>query len=249
VSADRTFSFGALDAGLFGLARLGAGSGLGLLFAGDAVAAARAEGSGDAGVSVTELEPERRWRVAFADAFALEFTAVAPAVELRAGGAESHEQLCRVRGEAAGRRVDGLGQRGAAVAHPDWGRTAVARTVTAWLGEDRALALAAVRGRRARDHGGEAVAAGYVLGGTPVRVDEARLSTTYDAEGRQRHAGVELLLGGDEDLFPHRLAGAAVCGTTLELGRLRLDTAFFRWHSEGRVGTGRFDVVRPADAR
>ena len=38
-----------------------------------------------------------------------------------------------------------------------------------------------------------------------------------------------------------------LCGTTLDLGRLRLDAAFFRWRMEGRMGVGRYDVLRRAD--
>jgi hypothetical protein len=37
-----------------------------------------------------------------------------------------------------------------------------------------------------------------------------------------------------------------VTGSTLELGALRLDVAFFRWHVEGRAGVGRYDVIRHA---
>jgi hypothetical protein len=68
------------------------------------------------------------------------------------------------------------------------------------------------------------------------------LSTTYDADGRQRHAGAELWV--DDDGPPRRLAGHVLCGTTLDLGRLRLDCAFFRWHMDGREGVGRYDVLR-----
>ena len=71
---------------------------------------------------------------------------------------------------------------------------------------------------------------------------DPRLSTTYDAGGRQRHAGLELWV--DEDGFPRRAAGEVVCGTTLDLGRLRLDCAFFRWRMDGREGVGRYDVLR-----
>ena len=78
-----------------------------------------------------------------------------------------------------------------------------------------------------------------------VPVDEARLSTTWDAAGRQRRAGLELWIG-EEDEFPRRAAGEAVCGTTLELGRLRMDLAFLRWEMEGRGGAGRYEVLRRA---
>ncbi len=256
MSEAETFAFGSLEVGVYGVARAGRSdgraSGLGLLFDGGEVAAVRAEseaaeGGPAAGVETVELEPGHRWRVTFADAFALEFEALAPPAELTAGGFEGREQLCRVRGTAAGRPVSCLGQRGLASGRPDWERVTLARSVSAWLGEDRAVAVTAVRGARARDHAGESVAAGFVLDGAPVGVDEARISTTYDAGGRQRHAGLELFLAPDG--YPHRVAGEAVCGTTLDLGRLRLDTAFFRWHSEGRTGTGRYDLVRHAEPR
>jgi hypothetical protein len=34
------------------------------------------------------------------------------------------------------------------------------------------------------------------------------------------------------------------CGTSLDLGRLHLDCAFFSWRMEGRAGVGRYDVLR-----
>jgi hypothetical protein len=77
------------------------------------------------------------------------------------------------------------------------------------------------------------------------RVAEPRLSTTYDAQGRQRRAGLELWVA-EEDELPRRAAGQVACGTSLELGRLRLDCAFFDWRMEGRVGVGRYDIVRRA---
>ena len=57
-----------------------------------------------------------------------------------------------------------------------------------------------------------------------------------------RSAGLELY--ETEESPARRAAGEAVCGTTLDLGRLRLDCAFFRWRMEGREGVGRYDVLR-----
>ena len=48
-------------------------------------------------------------------------------------------------------------------------------------------------------------------------------------------------LGVDGDV---RAAGEAVCGTTFDLGELRLDCAFFAWRMEGREGVGRYDLLR-----
>lgn len=258
-----------------GLAHEGGGrtaSGLAILFAGGAPAVVRAEGGVDAprrdawagvaaaGVRTEVVEPQRRWRAEL-DAgdeggFALELEArCAPLVleaehpVARSGGMSGYDQLCAVRGtvRAGGRElpVDGLGQRARAWGAPDWSRLALTRTLSGWLDESTGFSAAAVRPAKAQHHGDEALAAHLVVAGHGEPVDEPRLSTTLDADGRQRHAGLELLWD-DEERWPHRAAGAVLCGTTLELGRLRLDAAFFRWWMDGRSGVGRYDVLRRA---
>jgi hypothetical protein len=119
------------------------------------------------------------------------------------------------------------------------------RTVSAWLGEDRAVGLQAVRRPGQSGHDGDAISA-WMLGeeGT-LQLSEARLSTTYDDSGRQRRAGLELWERDDSE-YPHRVAGEVVCGSTFDLGALRLDTAFFRFRMEGREGAGRYDLLRRA---
>ncbi len=49
-------------------------------------------------------------------------------------------------------------------------------------------------------------------------------------------------------MWPRRGAGEVICGSSLDLGDLRLDCAFFRWHLEGREGVGRYDLIRHAAA-
>ena len=252
------------------------GSGLGILFSGREPIAVRAAGgitpSGDgwdgveaAGVRTSVVEPLRRWTVAFVseDGTAgvdLEVTALTGAVELdpedpvaAAGGMTGYEQLCRVRGTArvrgGDRRIDCLGQRGHSWGEPDWDGIALARTIGAWVAEDRALTLSAVRpATRKATHADELVAATLVVPGDDgegplaISVHDPRLSTTSDAEDRQRRAGLELWL--DEDGYPVRGSGEVLCGTSLDLGRLRLDCAFFRWTLDGRTGVGRYDVLR-----
>jgi hypothetical protein len=250
-------------------------SALAVLFAGAEVAAAQAEGGVElegaswedvavAGVRARTVEPLAAWRVEFDgdDAgFALEFSAVSPPLEFRgedveaaqASGVEGYEQLCRVEGEAtvgsSPREVHCLGQRGHGWGPAPWDRIALARTVSAWLDGPRGLALSAVRPAGAEAHGEEAVTAFLIEpaddGPAAARVAEPRLSTTYDSGGRQRRAGLELWMSEDDDL-PRRMAGEVVCGTSLELGRLRLDCAFFRWSMEGLAGAGRYDVLRRA---
>jgi hypothetical protein len=263
-----TFSFGDDAAGVFGLARIGladgTGSGLGLLFSGRETAAASAEGGvaidsaaweavRAGGVSTTIEEPLQRWTVRFDagedGAFELEATAVGAPAELGGGGMTGYEQLCRVRGTArvGGREltIDCLGQRGHAWGNPDWDRMSLARTLGAWLDDDLAVVMSAIRPDRAGDHEHEELSA-VVLEGEPptaVVVAEPRLSTAYDDEGRQRRAGWELW-PEDEEGFARRGAGEILCGTSLDLGRLRMDCAFFRFRMEGREGVGRYDVIR-----
>jgi len=256
-----------------GLAADGA-SGLALLFAGSEVATASTEGgvalADDAppsweSVRVAGLrsgveEPLGAWTLSYESdgaGFDLRFEArSAPAVldadadVARAGGMEGYEQLCSVSGTVShgGRahQVRCLGQRGHAWGAPDWKRIELARTLSAWMGADRAVMLTAARPARARGHGEEAVAGWLVDGGEPLLIPEPRLSTTYDGALRQKRAGLELWMD-EEDGYARRAAGQVLCGTTVDFGRLRLESAFFGWRMEGREGVGRYDVVRRID--
>jgi hypothetical protein len=234
-------AFGDPAAELYGLVRTTDESAMGILFAGTEPAVVR-----DAGARIETLEPERRWRASLDGVFELEVEALAPPAELRLDGVEDRQQLCRVRGEAQGRRVDCLGQSGHARGRADWTKLELARTVTAWLDDRTGVTLNALRPASAKHHGDEAIAAAVVLGGTPVPVADPRLSTTYDGDGHQVHAGLELWVGDDDGEYPHRGAGSVRCGTTLDLGSLRLDCAFFEWRMDGRTGVGRYDIVRRA---
>jgi hypothetical protein len=259
-----------------GLAEGGA-SGLAILFHRGEPVAVRAEGGIEAdaprwwdevsaaGLDTEVVEPLRAWRLRYAaddDAsLDLELSAVGAIAELdpaspvaELGGMAGFEQALRVTGAATvrGQRiaVDALGQRGRSWGTPDWGRMTLARTVGAWLGDDLAVSLSAIRPAGARDHEHEEVAA-TILDRDPesdapraLPVPEPRLSTTYDGGGHQRAAGLELIV--DAEAMPRRAAGEAICGTTLDLGRLRLQCAFFRWRMEGRTGVGRYDVLARA---
>jgi hypothetical protein len=116
--------------------------------------------------------------------------------------------------------------------------------VSAWFDDDLGITLTAVRADRSGGHDDDAAWAA-ILGRQAAAVAEPRLSTTYDGDGRQRRAGLELWLE-DEDAYPQRAAGEVRCGSTLDLGQLRLECAFFEWHMDGRSGVGRYDVLRRA---
>jgi hypothetical protein len=216
-----------------------------------------------AGLDTATVAPLRSWRLHYAGdeaSFDLELEASGALAELppehpvaRAGGMAGYEQPVRVRGQAqvGGARVavDGLGQRGHSWGAPDWERIELARTVSAWLDEGLAVSLTAIRPAGKQHHADEALAAAIFDRGDDgaqraIDVADARLSTTYDSEGRQRNAGMELWV--DDEGFPRRAAGEIACGTSLDLGALRLHCAFFRWRMEGRQGFGRYDVLRRA---
>jgi hypothetical protein len=211
------------------------------------------------GLAATVDEPLLRWSLRFDDGehgFDLTFEATGPPAELepsepaaRAGGMAGYEQLCRVHGTArAGgraREVRCRGQRGHTWGEPDWERIESTRTLTAWLDDGSGFVLSAVRPAGVAGHEQEATWAALVGAAGSLRVDEPRLSTTYDEDGRQRRAGLELWVGED-DGYPLRATGEVVCGSTLDLGQLRLDCAFLRWRMEGRSGSGRYDVLRRA---
>lgn len=250
----------------------GAASGLAILLHAGRPVAVSAEGGveavgigdwGDvtaAGLDMTVLEPLRAWRLHYAGEEAsldLELTALDGVAELdpqhpavSAGGMEGYEQAICVEGSATvhGRHVSvaGLGQRGHAWGAPDWDRIGLARTVSAWLGETLTVSLTAIRPAASEHHDAEHVTATILQradgdGVTVSPAREARISTTYDDEGRQLQAGLELWF---EEECPRRAAGEVICGTSLDLGRLRLDCAFFRWRMDGREGIGRYDVLR-----
>ena len=222
-----------------------------------------------AGVWTEVVDPLRAWRVHFDDedgahAFLLDLEAVSTAAVLdadapagRLGGMEGYDQLVKVTGTVTvggtQRTFSGLGQRGHSWGAPDWDKLTLARTLGVWLEGDAGVTLTAVRPAKASSHADEAIHA--VLLGRDGETDEQlslvvadpRVSTTYDSEGRQRHAGLELY-ETDEAPYARRAAGEVACGTTLDLGRLRLDCAFFTWRMEGRNGVGRYDVLRRVEA-
>ncbi|MEV4421926.1 hypothetical protein AB0L40_18370 [Patulibacter sp. NPDC049589] len=191
----------------------------------------------------------------------------------RRGGMEGYEQPCRVRGrielQVPGEPlrtivVDGVGQRGHQWGAPDWETLELSRTITGWFGDDLAFNVSAMRPAGARSHADEVswssisrppietfedededtVPEPAVGDGTPEAVEapEPRISTTVGADGRHTFATVELWESDEGPVWT--ATGEPIAGTTLELGQLRLDMAFFRWRLQGRTGVGRYDILR-----
>ena len=275
-----TVAFGDAGAELYGVARLGlaegGASGLAILFRGGEPVAVRAEGGVEVSapsswdeVSAAGLDRRRSSRCARGGCSSRATMPPStsssrrsgPLAELdprarraRAGGMAGYEQPLRVTGSAtvgdARLAIDGLGQRGHSWGAPDWERIALARTISAWLGDDLAVSLTAVRPAKASattptrrwpprsSSAARTAKPGRSRWPTPA----CRRPTTARAASATRASSS----GSSEDGWPRRAAGEIACGTSLDLGRLRLDCAFFRWRMEGREGVGRYDVLRRA---
>jgi hypothetical protein len=226
-----TFAFGDPAANVYGSAR----PGLVVLFAdGLPVAVAQDDVEVDDG-SVRFDDGEH--------AFTLTFEAAGPPADLDGADAQPCHVYGTVRLGDETREVRGLGERDRAP-EPDWDGIDAARSVAAWLDDGSAVVLNAFRPSGA-SYEDEDTAAAVLGAGGSLRVDEPRLSTTYDEDGRQQRAGLELWVG-EEDAYPRRANGEVLCGATLDLGPLRLDCAFLRWRMDGRSGIGRYDLLRRA---
>ena len=145
------------------------------------------------------------------------------------------------------RRVDCARPARPRVGRPGLGRIELARTVGAWTDDGDRAALAAVRPGGARHHADEAVWAALwepegacgVEDGAPVHHLRRRRPPAPRRARAVAGATTGLPAGAPR-------GGEVLCGSSLDLGALRLDCAFFRWHLEGRAGVGRYDILRRA---
>jgi hypothetical protein len=167
----------------------------------------------------------------------LDFEAVAEPAEL-AGAAVT---LCAVTGTAEGRELACLGTLTETAEPPEWAELDAMRAISALFDREHAVFVVAKRPHGALGHGHEKVEAKLLLAGELVGVEETRLSTVYDGEGRQRSAGLELWLPGED--FPRRVSGSVQAGASLSLEGLQVNAAVFDWHMEGRAGTGAYELA------
>jgi hypothetical protein len=177
------------------------------------------------------------WRAALGNRFDLSFTPVSAALDL--DGARA--RVCRVTGSVGATQVDCLGTATETVTPPRWEELDALRAVSALFDDDNAVLALARRPRGAIGHGQEKVVAWLLAGGEVRHVEDARISTVYDGDGRQRNAGLELWMPGED--FPRRASGTAVAGTTLSLEGLLVNAAVFSWRMEGRDGAGAYEVT------
>jgi hypothetical protein len=155
-------------------------------------------------------------------------------------------RVCRVGGEVGGAKVDCLGTVAEAREVPAWDQLDALRSLSVLADEAHALLAVSRRPRGARGHGDELVVAQLLQGEEVLAVENARISTVYDGEGRQRSAGLELWLPGED--FPRRGSGTAVAGSSLELEGLHVHVAVFDWRLEGREAMGAYELTVRSEA-
>jgi hypothetical protein len=217
------------DRELYGIARSGAT----LLFEGRKPAA-------HAGGPRLEQDGEG-WRVELPGRMSLGLEPVSPELDL--GGVSA--RVCRVSGEAEGRRIACLGTFSTTAVAPRWDELDALRSISALVDEQHALLALARRPHGAAGNCQELVRAVLVEGGELHEVEEARISTVYDGGGRQRSAGLELWLPGEE--FPHRGSGLVIAGSSLDLDPVHVHAAIFRWRLDGREGIGAYELMVRAE--
>jgi hypothetical protein len=176
---------------------------------------------------------EDSWNAKLPGDRALTFTRVADAVEL--GGMRAN--LCSVAGDG----IDGLGVIAEIHDAPRWSDLSATRYLTALCSPGHALIAHARRPASAQGHGEEMVIAHLWSDGELRGVEDARLSTIYDGEGRPRRASLELWLPGED--FPRRAFGTVTAGASLALEGLDVHAAAMSWKLEGQQGAGLYELT------
>ncbi|HET8820697.1 MAG TPA: hypothetical protein VFM57_04060 [Thermoleophilaceae bacterium] len=177
------------------------------------------------------------WRAELPGTLSLAVESLSEPAEL--GGVRA--RMVRVRGSAAGRQVDGLGTISETTVPPRWDELDAIRSISALADEQHALLALARRPRGAVGHGHELVRAHLVEDDALLAVEDARISTVYDGGGRQRSAGLELWMPGEE--FPRRGSGLVIAGSSLDLDSLQVHIAVFRWRLDGREAIGSYELM------
>ena len=177
------------------------------------------------------------WRAELPGTLSLAVEPLSEPAEL--GGVRA--RMVRVRGSAAGRQVDGLGTLSETTVPPRWDELDAIRSISALVDEQHALLAVARRPRGAVGHGHELVRAQLVEDDALLAVEDARISTVYDGGGRQRSAGLELWMPGEE--FPRRGSGLVIAGSSLDLDGLQIHVAVFRWRLDGREAIGSYELM------
>lgn len=176
------------------------------------------------------------WRAELSGAFSLAFDPIAESAAL--GPVTAH--VCEVRGTVGSQEVSCLGTVAETRTPPAWEHLDALRTISAVFDSDNAFLALGRRPRGAPGHDEDQMIGWLLRNGEPLAVEETRLSTVYDQGARQRSAGLELWMPGEE--FPRRLAGSVVAGSPLALEGLEVHVGIFRWRMEDHEGIGAYEV-------
>lgn len=195
-------------------------------------------GTANALPEAARIEPEDEgYRALLDERFDLRFEPSTAALALPG----SETMICRVSGTALGRNIDCLGTATETSRPLGWENLDAVRSVSAVFEPDRAVIALARRPRGAHGHGEELVDAHLLDGEETLAVEDARMSTLYDGDGRHRSAGLELWIPGLD--FPRRASGKVLAGASIALEGLQVNAAVFSWSMEGRQGVGTYDVT------
>ena len=126
----------------------------------------------------------------------------------------------------------------------DWDEVEALRVLTASLGNNRSVALTAVRPAGAPGHGDELVAAALVSDGEVNGLDEALLSTEYGPDGLPRRVGLELYR--QDDPVPLRVAADVDEVSSSREGGVQDVRATLTVRRDGSTGAGVLEVLTPA---
>jgi hypothetical protein len=177
------------------------------------------------------------WRASVDGELDLQFTPLSEPAELDG----SRTRICQVAGTIGSAQLECLGTATETDTPPEWAELDAIRAVSAIFDAETAVLALARRPRGAFGHGQEEVCARLLQAGHLLEVEDARISTVYDGDGRQRSAGLELWLPGED--FPRRASGTVQAGASLTLEGLQVNAAVFAWRMEGRDGAGAYDLV------
>lgn len=182
------------------------------------------------------------WHAEVDGAFALDLAPVAPAADL--DGVTVH--VCAATGEVDGREVRCLATLTETHDAPSWDELDALRSLSALFDEGHAFLAIGRRPRGALGHDAERTAAWLLDDGQAVTIEDARISTVYDGEGRQRSAGLELWLPDEEHAV--RGSGTVVAGSSLQLEAVDVHAAVFRWRIGDREGAGAYELMTRSES-
>jgi hypothetical protein len=177
------------------------------------------------------------WHAELDGELELDFEPVAPAADLDGVTV----RVCAVAGSVGGQAVRCLGTAAETHVAPSWEELDALRSISALFDSGHAFLAVTRRPRGAVGHGAERIAAWLLDDGEPVALEDVRISTVYDGEGRQRSAGLELW--PPEVDLPLRASGTVVAGTSLQLEAVEVHAAVFRWQMGELEGVGSYELM------